>query len=208
MTKCKLNISLIIVLVSIFFNQAFSQQFSHTDSLSINSSQVDLKPRMVYSIGSSFMVIPRVGSVTGFTVSPSLTVPLSPRLSINGGIIAGRYYSSLWNSNPEAAMNGAFNEISIYGSASYRVTSQLTLYGMGVQRLTGASPFYSLPKSSYSIGSNYNFGSFSIGVELQMSKWDNGFNPVNGSPGFYSPYDQFPGTWQNYPLTENRLPFR
>jgi hypothetical protein len=208
MARYKKNISLIIVLVSIFSSQAFSQQFYSTDSLSINSSQVDLKPRMVYSIGSSFMVIPSVGSVTGFTVSPSLSIPLSPRLSVHGGIIAGRYYSNLWNSNPEGTMNGAFNEISVYGSASYRVTSQLTLYGMGVQRLTGASPFYSLPKSSYSIGSNYNFGSFSIGVELQMSKWDNGFNPINGSPGFYSPHNQFPGTWQSYPRTENRLPFR
>jgi hypothetical protein len=207
MSGCKYNISLIIVLVSLFSSQSFSQQFYSTDSLSINSSQV-LKPRIAYSIGSSFMVIPRVGSVTGFTLSPSLSVPLSPRLSVNGGIIAGRYYSNLRNFNPEGAMNGAFNEISVYGSASSRVTSQLTLYGTGIKRLTGAPPFYSLPKSSYTIGSNYNFGSFSIGVELQMSKWDNGFSPINGSPGYYSPYDQLPGTWQNYPHTENRLPFR
>jgi hypothetical protein len=150
---------------------------------------------MVYSIGSSFMVIPRVGSVTGITISPSLSVPLSPRLSVNGGIIAGRYYSNLWNSAHEGSMNGAFNEISLYGSASYHVNSQLTLYGIGVQRLTGVSPFYSLPKSSYKVGSTYNFGSFSIGVELQMSKWDNGFNPINSSPGFYSPYEQRPGIW-------------
>ena len=101
---------------------------------------------MVYSIGSTFMVVPHLGSVTGFTVSPSLSVPLSPNLSVNGGIIAGRYYSNLWNSNPEGAMYGAFNELSVYGSASYHVNSQLTLYGAGIKRLTGTSPLLFSPE--------------------------------------------------------------
>jgi hypothetical protein len=198
MSGCKCNISLIIVLVSIFSNQALSQQINYHDSLSEDNYQkVNLKPRLVYSIGSTFMVVPHLGSVTGFTLSPSLSVPLSPNLSVNGGIIAGRLYSTLWNSNPEGAMYGAFNELSVYGSASYHVNSQLTLYGAGIKRLTGTSPFYSLPKSSYTIGTTYNFGSFSIGVALQMSKWNNYFSPlpINGSQGFYSPYQQRPGTW-------------
>ena len=196
MSGFKYSISLIIVLASIFSNQAFSQQINYSDSLIGNSTQkIDLKPRMVYSVGSSFMVVPRLGGVTGFTLSPSLSVPLSPKLSVNGGIIAGRYYSSLWNSNSEGAMSGSFNEFSVYGSATYHVNPQLTLYGTGIKRLTGTSPFYSLPESSYTIGSNYNFGSFSIGVSVQMSKWDNNFNhlPINGSPGFYSPFEPGPG---------------
>jgi hypothetical protein len=116
-------------------------------------------------------------------------------LSVDGGIIAGRYYSSLWNSDPEGAMHGAFNGISVYGSASYHFNSQLTLYGTGIRQLAGTSPFYLLPKSSYSIGSTYNFGSFSIGVALQVSRWDNSFStfPINGSQGFYFPYEQRPG---------------
>ena len=196
MSGWKFNISLIIVLVSILSNQAFSQQINSHDSLTEAGSQkVNLKPSMVYSIGSTFMVVPHLGSVTGFTISPSLSVPLSPNLSVNGGIIAGHYYSTLWNSSSEGGMYGAFNELSIYGSASYHVNPQLTLYGTGINRLTGTSPFYSLPKSSYTIGSTYNFGSFSIGVALQMSKWNNNFNPlpINGSQGFYSPFQQSPG---------------
>jgi hypothetical protein len=192
----KYNISLIIVLVSIFSDQASSQQINYPDSLNeYNSQKVNLKPGLVYSIGSTFMVVPHLGSVTGFTLSPSLSVPLSPKLSVNGGIIAGRYYSNLWYSNSEEAIYGAFNELSVYGSASYNVNSQLTLYGTGIRRLAGTSSFYSLPKSSYSIGSTYNFGGFSIGVTLQMSKWDNNFSPLpfNGSQGFYSPFDQIPG---------------
>jgi hypothetical protein len=199
MSGRKYNISLIIVLVSIFSNQAYSQQINYRDSLSKDISQkVNLKPTVGYSIGSSFLVVPHLGSVTGFTLSPSLSVPLSPKFSVNGGIIAGRQYSSLWNSNTEGIMYGAFNELSVYGSASYHVNSQLTLYGMGIQRLAGTSPFYSLPKSSYTIGSTYNFGNFSIGVALQMSKWDNNFSlfPVNGSHGFFSPFEQRP--WMLY----------
>jgi len=195
MSGCKYKISLFIVLVLLLSSQAFSQQLYSTDSLSINSSPVNFKPAMSYSIGSSFMVIPRVGSVAGFTISPSLSVPLTPKLSVHGGIIAGRYYSNLWNSNPEGSMNGAFNELSVYGSAVYRANPQLTLYGTGIKRLTGTSPFYSLPESSYTIGSNYNFGSFSIGVSVHMSKWNNSFNhlPINSFPGFYSPFEPRPG---------------
>jgi hypothetical protein len=198
MSGCKSNISLIIVLVSIFSNQAFSQQINYRDSLNVvNSKSINLTPRLEYSIGSTFIVVPHLGSVTGFTLSPSISVPLSPKLSVNGGIIAGRLYSTLLNSNLEGPNYGAFNELSVYGSASYHVNSLLTLYGAGIKRLTGTSPFYSLPKSSYTIGSTYNFGSFSIGVALQMSKWNNNFSPfrINGSQGFYSPYQQRPGIW-------------
>ena len=196
MSGWKCNISLIIVLVSIYCNQASSQQFNYRDTINKdNSEKVNLKPRLVYSIGSTFMVVPHLGSVTGFTLSPSLSVPLSPNLSVNGGIIAGRFYSNLWNSSREGETYGAFNELSVYGSASYHVNSQLTLYGTGIRRLTGTTPFYSPPKSSYTIGSTYNFGSFSIGVALQMSKWNNNFSPlpINGSQRFYSPFEQRPG---------------
>jgi hypothetical protein len=193
MSGCKCNISIIIVLVSLFSNQAFSQQINYRDSLAeYNSKRVDLKPELHYLVGSTFTVVPHMGTVTGFTLSPFLSVPLSPKLSVNGGIIAGRFYSALWNSIPEGAINGAFNELSVYGSASYHINSQLTLFGTGIKQLTGTSPFYLLPQSSYTIGSTFNFGNFSIGVTLQRSKWNNIFSPLplNGSQGFYSPYEQ------------------
>ena len=87
-------------------------------------------------------------------------------------------------------MFGTFNELSVYGSATYHFNSQLTLYGSGIKQLAGTSPFNILPKRSYTIGSTYNFGNFSIGLAVRMSKWDNNFSPfpINGSQGFYSPY--------------------
>ena len=191
MFGCKCNISLIIVLGSLFSIQAFSQQINYRDSLAeYNSVKVNLKPQLYYSVGSTLTVIPHFGTVTGFTISPFLSVPLSPKLSVDGGIIAGRYYSALRNFNPEGTMNGTFNILSVYGSATYHFNSQFTVYGTGIKQLTGTSPFNLLPKSSYTIGSSFNFGNFSIGAALQMSKWNNISSPLpfNGSQGFYSPY--------------------
>lgn len=196
MSGYKCNISLII-LVSLFSIQAFSQQINYRDSLAeYNSQKVNLKPMLQYSVGSTFIIVPHLGTFTGFTISPFLSVPLSPKLSVDGGIIAGRFYSVLGNSNPESAINGTFNELSVYGSASYHINSQLTVYGTGMKQLTAASPFNFLPKSSYAIGSTFNFGNFSLGVNLQMSKWNDNLSPLpfNGSQGFYSPYEQRPGT--------------
>jgi hypothetical protein len=197
MFRSKCNISLLIVLVSLFSVQAFSQQINYRDDLAdYNSQKVNLKPRLNYSVGSTFLIAPHLGTVTGFTLSPFLSVPLSPKLSVDGGIIAGRYYSAFRNFSPEDAINGAFNELSVFGSASYHISSQLTLYGTGIKQLTGSTPFNFLPKSSYSIGSTYNFGNFSIGVTLQMSDGNYIRSPLpfNSTHRFYSPYEQTPGT--------------
>jgi len=152
---------------------------------------------MAYSVGSTFMFFPHHGSVTGFTVSPSLSVPVSPHLSFSGGLIAGRYYSYFRKPAFDGQMNGAFNDISVFGSATYQVNSQLTFYGAGIKRLTPTSPYITLPNSSYTIGSTYKFGSFSIGVSMQMSQWNNSFNsfPINGRQGFNSPFEQSQGMW-------------
>jgi len=184
------------VLGSLFSIQAFSQQLNIGDSLSVyNSTKVNLKPRLNYSFGSTFMIVPHLGTITGFMLSPSLSIPLSPKLSVDGGIIAGHYYSVFGNSNQEGLINGAFNELSVYGSASYHFNSQLTLYGIGIKQLAGTSPFNTLPKSSYAIGSTYKFGNFSLGLTLQMSKWNDDYSPLpfNSSKGYHSPYDQRPG---------------
>jgi len=195
MSGCKYNICLIFVLLPLFSIPVFSQQFNYRDSLTENNAQkVILKPQLHYSLGSTFMIVPHLGSVAGFTITPYLSIPLSPKWSVDGGIIAGRY-SVFGNFNHESAIKGEFNELFIFGSASYHINSQLTLYGAGIKQLTGSSPFM-LPKSSYLIGSTYNFGNFSIGVTLQMSKWNNNLSPfpINGTQGFYSPYEQRPGT--------------
>jgi len=201
MSGYKFNISFIIVLVSLISGQAFSQQINYGDSLTENNSrETVLKPSLHYFIGSSFIAVPHSGSYAGFTFSPVLSVPLSPKWSLDGGIIAGRYYSAPQNFLAEGKMNGTFNGLSVYGAASYHVNPQLTLYGSGTKQLAGTSPF--LPKSSYSVGSTYNFGTFSIGVAVKVSNWNNSYSPFpfNDYQGFYSPFEQRPGSFNPFGL--------
>jgi hypothetical protein len=191
MSGCKFNISFIIILVSLFSGQAFSQQVNYRDSLAgYNSRNVNLKPGLNYTVGSTFIIVPHLGTVTGFTLAPSLSLPLSAKWSVDGGIIAGRYYSALRNPNSEGMLNGVSGELSVYGSASYHVNSQLTVYGTAIKKIAGTSPFSLLPKSSYAIGSTYKFGNFSIGVSVQTSKWNDILSPMpfNGTDGLFSPY--------------------
>jgi hypothetical protein len=201
MSGNKKHINLIIVLIFLFSVQSFSQQINRHDSLDgYNSQKGSLKPIMNYSVGSTFMYVPHVGTVTGFTLSPSFSIPVSPRLSVDGGIIAGRYYTGLSGIYPENSINNSFSELSVYGSASYHVSPHLTVYGGGIKQLANTSPLYSLPKSSYTIGSTYNFGNFAVGVSVQMSKWNDNLNPspFNGTSGFYSPFEQGPGTFNPF----------
>jgi hypothetical protein len=191
MSVCKFKISIIIVLVFLFSVQVFSQQITYGDSLAeYKSSKVKFKPVLNYSVGSTFTFVPHLGNFTGYTFSPSLSIPLSSRWSVDGGIIAGRYYSASPDFYHEGVDHAAFNELSVYGLASYRVNSQLTVYGAGFKQLAGSSSFDFLPKTSYSVGSTYKFGNFSIGVNVQMSKWNDNLSPFpfNSSHGFYSPY--------------------
>jgi hypothetical protein len=195
MLKCYINLIVLTVLLSC---SVYSQEIKYKDTLGVdNSEYLKIKPRMEYTVGSTIMFIPHRGSVTGFTVSPSLSVPVSPHLTFTGGIIAGRYYNNLQYPSLDRSMNGTFNEISIFGSADYRVNSQLTFYAAGIKRLTLSSPYIYLPNSSYTIGSTYKFGNFSIGVSMQMTQWNNNFNsmPINGHQGFYSPFEQNQGIW-------------
>jgi hypothetical protein len=187
---CK--ISLIFVLIALPSARAFSQQVGYGDSLSLyNPVKGNLKPQFSYSLAGSVTVLPRLGTVTGFTISPFLSVPLSPKLSVDAGIIAGRYYSTFRNFNAEGTMNGAFTSLLVYGSANYHINSQLTVYGMGIKQLTGTYPLNFLPKSSYTIGSTYNFGSFSIGAAVSVSRYNDIFSPLpfNGYQRLYSPFD-------------------
>lgn len=190
MSGFKVKIFLLVVLSSLFSSQVFPQQINYGDSIPRYTPKAGFKPEFHYSIGSSFMFIPKVGSVTGVTLSPSLSIPVSPKLSLDGGIIAGRFYSTLSDFNREVAINRTFNEISLFGSATYHLSPQLSIYGIGIKQLTSTSPYNILPKSSYSIGSSYNFGHFSVGVTVQMSKWDNITTPMpfTRSQGYFLPY--------------------
>ena len=184
---------MMVVMVLLFSVQGFSQQTNNAGSITDdNSGKVLYKPKFHYSIGSSFLVAPRLGSVSEVTFAPALTVPLSPKLSVEGGIMAAYYYSAPFKTDITGFPSGSFNGLYVYGSAIYQFSPQFTLYGSAIKEIAGNSPFNSMAGSSYSIGSQYNFGNFSIGVTFQMSDRNNIYSPFqsNSQQGFYSPFNQ------------------
>ena len=193
----RIKISLLLVLGLLISIQVFSQQFNYRDSISPqNINILKQKPEIHYSVGSAFIFIPHSGSATGLTFSPFITIPVSRRLSVEGGIIAGRYYSSIGNLNSEGVKYPALNILSVYGSAKYDISPRLSVYGAGIKQIGDYSPFYAVPGSAYMIGSSYNFGNFSIGITLHMENWNNSFisQPFNGTQGFFSPFSPGPGS--------------
>lgn len=186
---------LLILLVSVFSVSSFSQQNNYSDSLPVFIAQKQLlKPIMHYSAATTFITSPGAGSLAGFTVSPSVSLPVTQRLSFHGGVIAGRYYSLFRASDPVGFNPSALYGVSVYGAASYQLTSKLTLFGSGVRRVTN-SPLSLLPKSSYTIGSSLKLGSVSISAAFSMSEWNDNLSPFgfNSSRGFYQGFGQRPG---------------
>jgi hypothetical protein len=178
MIKSKRIFCLLLAFCFGFSSLVFSQEIYSSDSLYLNNPVLIIKrPQLHYSVGSSFTFIPRYGSITGFNASTYLSYPLTPKLSVEGGFIAGHFYPSLKNSLGESGFNNSFCTFSVYGSASYQLNKRLTVYGTGIKQLAGLMPLYNMPTSSFSIGSTLNFGTFSIGAEIQMSDWNNYYSP-------------------------------
>lgn len=181
----------IIFLSSLVSLSAFCQQTESADSLEIfNSIHIKTKPRLHYSAGSSFTYILRYGSISGLNISSFLSYPVSPKISVEAGLIAGRYYSTLKNIFPESGINNSFNTLSVYGSASYQLNQRLTFYGTGIRQLAGSLPLYNLPAGSLTFGSTLTFGNFSVGAAIQMSDWNNYYSssPFGGNHNYFPSY--------------------
>jgi hypothetical protein len=183
----KLFLSITIILSFLITSQAYSQEITSVDSLqNLNSSPSRFKPQFHYSVGSSFTYIPRYGSVTGLTFSPYLSYLVSPKVSIEAGIIAGRYYSSLKNILPEPGIKNSFNALSVYGSARYQLNERLSVYGIGQKQFFGSMPLYTNPTTSFTFGSTLTFGNFSVGAAIRMSDWsNNAYSPFGGSHSYF-----------------------
>ncbi len=132
------------------------------------------KPVWNVSLGSSMVYSPHSGSLTGFSVTPVLSMPLSKRLSVYGGASVTRFYMPGGIPLPESGMQTTTGVVSLFGTASYKLNDHIMLYGTGVKHLgtpppliSPFSPFYS---DSFTVGSVLKLGDhFSFGASLRMS---------------------------------------
>jgi len=146
-----------------------------------------LRPHWNFSVGSSYYYMPGFGSALTTSIRPSVTFPLNNKLSLQGGIITGRTYSSSIGllENTYQPMGG-YNSFALYGSATYQINEKMTIFGSGVKNLTefpGNYPLRSYPPDYFNIGTQFKLGdNVTIGASFHMEER----NP------YYSPFGAFP----------------
>ena len=140
------------------------------------------KPRFHLNLGSNYFYMPSFGGNMNMFASPSVSIPLSKKFSVEAGILAS---SSMLQGFTPFEMNHSarnFNSLSIYGSTFYQVTPKLTLYGTGIRQLMNTKipyPYSPMNKNSFSVGSYLKLGNnITIGASFSMSD----------SYNFYYPY--------------------
>jgi hypothetical protein len=150
------------------------------------------QPHFNLNIGTSFNYSPVIGAGTMLTVSPSFSLPVTRRISMNGGIIASSTIlpSLTGKLQMEPVFKpGAFNNLSLYGTTVYQLSPDFVLYGSGFKQLTKNNLPYlynPFPQSSITFGSRYKIGpNITVGASVNMSQYNN----------FYSPYNNFYPLW-------------
>lgn len=181
--------SIAFIVVLMFYLQLYSfSQVSETNDSIINSGLSVVKaPVLNYSIGSHFTYIPGIGNINGMNISAFYKQQINSRLYVVGGLVAGRNFLSLKNQFDTFSSKTNFNQLSVYGSAVYKLNQRLSVYGTGTHQLLSNPAFFEIPKNSYSIGSNLDFGNFSIGAEVRFNNYDqyNSTLPFGGGNGFF-----------------------
>jgi hypothetical protein len=112
------------------------------------------KPQYHFNFGSSYSYFPSFGGGMNMFASPSVTIPLSKRIFVDGGIIAS---TSLLPGLSSLELNNKvsnFKSLAIYGSTIYQVSPKLIVYGTGVKQLVNTKlpyPYSSLNHNSFSL---------------------------------------------------------
>lgn len=167
----------------------FPEMENDENEMHSNFSPQHLKPHWKLMMGSNFTFSPGFGNATGFFVAPMLNVPLNSRLSLQGGIIASNTYLNYMRLDDGPGSFKSYNDLSIFGSASYLLSENLVVYGTGTKRLTELphAPYPFMPSSanSFTIGTNWRLGkNISIGASFTTTDRYLPFN--NLSP--FSPF--------------------
>jgi hypothetical protein len=152
-------------------------QIDSISSFSSNPEQVTkMSPWTVKtSVGTSFGYSRYYGSSMNMYVAPQINYTLTDRMAFHGGLIAQRS-TPLMYGNPEILYNENYSDVSVYIAASYRLSSNLTIHGAGIQSIIGPMDVLNEQNLNFrdlSFGATYNFGSFSLGASFH--KADNYF---------------------------------
>jgi len=158
-----------------------------------NPAAPEKKGELGLSVSSTYTWMQGYGSMMGFSLMPTYTLPLNEKWALHGGLIASTYYG-LGDMPYGEGLYGSpsMSNLSVFGAASYKLTDRLILHGAGVKQLTTlpGSTISSWSGDRLSFGAIYHIGdNMSIGASVQFrnSPYQGGFqNSVVGYP--HSPF--------------------
>jgi hypothetical protein len=175
-----------IVWILLFIPSILSAQ--NDEKISSQEMNRLFKPQYHFNIGSSYSYFPSFGGGMNMFASPSVSIPLSKRIFVEGGIIAST--SIIPGLSPLEINHSVnnFNSLAIYGSTIYQITPKLSVYGTGIKQLMNTKlpyPYSSLNQNSFSVGSTFKLGNnITIGASINMSDKSNFYSPFHpGSAG-------------------------
>lgn len=142
-------------------------------------------------LGTSYMFAPHFGSAMNMFFAPEATFSATNRLAFHGGLLVSHTLPLSSNIIGEEFNNQGFNSMSVYMSASYRLTESLTIHGTGVKSLA-VFPYQSGNSirnfQDLSVGASYSIGNFTIGASIHRSDYPYMTSPFGyGNHGYGSP---------------------
>ena len=149
-----------------------------------------LHPEWHIHMGSSFTYNPLFGSISGFSVTPALSMPLTSRISLTGGAMINQFGSlPIIRDVPNAT-----GMVSVFGAASYQVNDKLVLYGSAIKHLghlpNAMLPFSQSISDQFTLGSELKLGDhLTIGAAFRVNS--SNMNSYYGLNPWYDPYRPF-----------------
>ena len=146
------------------------------------------------NIGTGYSFASGYGSGMNFYAAPTLTMPVTNRLSVHAGIVASSFYPvTMGPQFEQGGMPSIYSSLALFVAASYRMNDRLILHGSGVKQLANApinSPFSPYPIDNFSFGATFRLGdNVSIGATISVNNRNGYYN----LPGFGHPGNPFGG---------------
>ncbi|HDS07200.1 MAG TPA: hypothetical protein ENO05_06190 [Bacteroides sp.] len=133
-----------------------------------------LPARWNLSLGTSYIFMQGAGSALMLHAAPVLTLPVTDRWSLHGGVMAEHTVGLGPFAGDENYQQPVFSSLALYAAASYRMNERLVLHGTGYKQLLRApvTPFTPFtPPDHFSLGATYKLGDhFTIGASVHMER--------------------------------------
>ena len=174
-------ILIIFCVVGINAQDRVDQIWSEIDSINRAVQPDDLMRTSPWSyntsIGTSYMFSKSYGPLMNFYAAPHINYSATNRLAFHGGFVASHTFTNLmYPGEVQNSMTG-FTNLSVYASASYRLTENLVVHGTGIRSILtfpGEGIINNAGFQDLSVGATLHFGNFSIGASVHRS--NNSYN--------------------------------